>query len=203
MLIKRLKGWELPERLVTDEGAYARRRDIVKAMGLGAIALATPGLALAQDDPSAKLYPAKPNDGFGKPEPITAEKLATTYNNYYEFDTDKSIWRAAQKLKTRPWTIAVSGMVEKPFEIGIDDLLAKMPLEERVYRHRCVEAWSMIVPWSGFAMKSLVEFCKPTSGARYVVMKTLNEQAPKLAGLVAGKTGKAEEQPPLNALRKP
>ena len=93
---------------------------------------------------------------------MTAEKLATTYNNFYEFGTDKSIWRDAQKLEVRPWTIKVSGMVEKPFEIGIDDLLAKMQLEERVYRHRCVETWSMIVPWSGFPMRSLVELCKPT-----------------------------------------
>ena len=174
MLIKRLKGWELPKRLVTDESLYARRRDIVKAMGLGAIALtASPGLALAQDaDPSAKLYPAKRNDQFGKPEPITAERLATTYNNYYEFDTDKSIWREAQKLPIRPWTIKVSGMVEAPFEIAVDDLFAKMPIEERVYRHRCVETWSMIVPWSGFPMRALVELCKPTSSAKYVVMKT-------------------------------
>ncbi len=71
--------------------------------------------------------------------------------------------------------IKVAGLVEKPFEIDIDNLLAKMPLEERVYRHRCVETWSMIVPWSGFAMKSLVELCKPTSGAKYVVMQTLNK----------------------------
>ena len=176
MLIKRLKGWELPDRLVTDPGLYARRRDIVKAMGLGAVALTVPGLASAQDaDPSAKLYPAKPNDQFGKPEPITTERLATTYNNYYEFDTDKSIWREAQKLAIRPWTIKVSGMVEKPFEIGFDDLIAKMPLEERVYRHRCVETWSMIVPWSGFPMKALVEFCKPTGSAKYVVMQTLGD----------------------------
>ncbi len=174
MLIKRKHGWEVPERQSTDEGLYLRRREIVKVMGLGMVALAAPGLALAQGDPTAKLYPAKPNDKFGRPQPITEEKLATTYNNYYEFDTDKSIWRAAQKLTIRPWTIKVSGMVDKPFEIGFDDLIARMPLEERVYRHRCVEAWSMIVPWSGFAMKSLVEFCKPTGSAKYVVMKTLN-----------------------------
>ena len=80
-----------------------------------------PGLALAEDDPSAKLYPAKRNDTFGSPSPVTAEKLATTYNNYYEFDNDKSIWRAAQKLPIRPWTIKVTGMVEKPFEIGFDE----------------------------------------------------------------------------------
>ncbi len=172
MLIKRKRGWELPERQATDEGAYLNRRELVKAMGLGAMALAAPAIAQAQDDPTAKLYPAKRNDRYGKPEPITAERYATTYNNYYEFDTSKNIWRAAQKLSIRPWTIKVGGMVEKPFEIGFDELVAKMPIEERVYRHRCVETWSMIVPWSGFPMKSLVDLCKPTGGAKYVVMKT-------------------------------
>jgi sulfoxide reductase catalytic subunit YedY len=174
MLIRRTRGWELPERQATDEGLYLRRREIVKAMGLASVALAAPAVASAQDDPTTKYYPAKPNDKFGKPQPITAEKLATTYNNYYEFDTDKSIWREAQKLTTRPWTIKVGGMVDKPFEIGFDDLISRMPLEERVYRHRCVETWSMIVPWSGFAMKSLVEYCKPTGSAKYVVMKTVS-----------------------------
>jgi sulfoxide reductase catalytic subunit YedY len=177
MLIKRVHGWELPEREVTPESAYLNRRSLVKAMGLGAIAAGVPGLALAEDDPSAKLYPAKKNDAFGSPGPVTAEKLSTTYNNFYEFADDKNIWRAAQKLPVRPWTIKVSGLVEKPFEIDIDSLLAKMPIEERVYRHRCVETWSMVVPWSGFAMKSLVEFCKPASGAKYVVMQTLNNPA--------------------------
>lgn len=182
MLIRRIRGWEVPERQATDESIYLRRREIVQAMGLATATLALPGMALAQGaaankdaDPSAALYPAKRNDRYGKPEPITTEKLATTYNNFYEFDTDKSIWRAAQKMPIRPWTIKVGGMVDKPFEIGIDDLLAKMPLEERVYRHRCVETWSMIVPWSGFAMKSLVEFCKPTSGAKFIVMQTLKD----------------------------
>ncbi|MBV8391685.1 MAG: protein-methionine-sulfoxide reductase catalytic subunit MsrP [Alphaproteobacteria bacterium] len=172
MLIKRLHGWELPERLVTAESAWLGRRALLAGMGLGAAALAAPGLALADD---AGPYPAKRNDKFGAPQPITDEKLATTYNNYYEFGTDKSIWRAAQKLEIKPWTIKVDGMVDKPFEIGFEDLLAKMPLEEHIYRHRCVETWSMIVPWSGFAMKSLVELCKPTSAAKYVVMKTLQK----------------------------
>src|SRR4029078_10981394 len=175
MLIKRTRGWELPERTATSEDLYLKRREIVAAMGLGAMTIAAPGLALAQDDPSATKYPAPRNDKFCKTEPITEQKLATTYNNYYEFDADKSIWRAAQKMPIRPWTIKVSGKVEKPFEIAIDDLLAKMQLEERVYRHRCVETWSMIVPWSGFTMKSLVEFCKPTGNPQYVVMKTLSD----------------------------
>jgi methionine sulfoxide reductase catalytic subunit len=178
MLIKRRHGWELGENQATPEAAYLQRRSLVKAMGLGAASLAVPAIASAQDkDPSAALYPAKRNDKYGVPTPMTAEKLATTYNNFYEFGTDKSIWRDAQKLEVRPWTIKVSGMVEKPFEIGIDDLLAKVQLEERVYRHRCVEAWSMIVPWSGFPMRSLVELCKPTSGAKFVVMKTLSKPA--------------------------
>lgn len=182
MLIKRRRGWELGENRATPEAAYLQRRSLVKAMGLGAASLALPAIASAQDkdknkDPSAALYPAKRNDKYGVPTPMTAEKLATTYNNFYEFGTDKSIWRDAQKLEVRPWTIKVSGMVEKPFEIGIDDLLSKVQLEERVYRHRCVETWSMIVPWSGFPMRSLVELCKPTSGAKFVVMKTLSKPA--------------------------
>ena len=176
MLIKRRRGWELGENRATPESRYLNRRELVSAMGLGAAALALPAVAAAQDkDPSAKLYPATRNDKYGVPTPMTDEKRATTYNNFYEFGTDKSIWRDAQKLEVRPWTIKVGGMVERPFEIGIDDLLAKMPIEERVYRHRCVETWSMIVPWSGFAMRSLVELCKPTGSAKFVVMKTLSK----------------------------
>ena len=109
MLIKRTRGWELPERAATSESLYLNRRTLVKAMGLGAIATGVPGLALAEDDPSAKLYPAKKNDAFGSPNPVTAEKLSTTYNNFYEFADDKNIWRAAQKLPVRPWTPDVNG----------------------------------------------------------------------------------------------
>jgi sulfoxide reductase catalytic subunit YedY len=174
MLIKRRRGWELGENQATPEGYYLQRRELVRAMGLGAVALTLPSIAWADTkDPSAALYPAKRNDKYGVPAPMTEERQVTTYNNYYEFGTDKSIYREAQKLEVRPWTIKVGGMVEKPFEIGIDDLLAKVQLEERVYRHRCVETWSMIVPWSGFSMRSLVELCKPTGNPKYVVMKTL------------------------------
>ncbi len=176
MLIKRGRGWELPESRATPEGHYLQRRALVRAMGLGAASFALPAIAFAQDkDPSAGLYPARRNDKYGVPAPMTEERRATTYNNFYEFGTDKSIWRDAQKLEVRPWTIKVGGMVEKPFEIGIDDLLAKVQLEERVYRHRCVETWSMVVPWSGFPLRSLVELCKPAGSAKYVVMKTLSK----------------------------
>ncbi|WP_119422003.1 protein-methionine-sulfoxide reductase catalytic subunit MsrP [Desertibaculum subflavum] len=174
MLIKRPKGWELPERAATPEAIYHGRRTFLA--GLPAMLLATqlPGIARAADaDPSAALYPVKPNPKYGLDRPITPEKLATTYNNFYEFGSHKEIWREAQdRLKLRPWTVKLDGMVEKPIEIGFDDLLKQMPLEERLYRHRCVEAWSMAVPWSGFPLAALVAFAKPLGGAKYVEMKT-------------------------------
>jgi sulfoxide reductase catalytic subunit YedY len=107
---------------------------------------------------------------------LTPEKIATTYNNFYEFGSHKQIWQAAQDLRIRPWEVKIDGLVEKEITVGIDDLLAKMPLEERLYRHRCVEAWSMDVPWSGFAMKALVEFAKPLGSAKYVRMETFHDK---------------------------
>jgi len=108
---------------------------------------------------------------------VTEEKFSTAYNNYYEFNTSKDVVSQAQKLPIRPWTVSIEGMVEKPMKIDLDDLLKKMKLEERLYRHRCVEAWAMAVPWSGFAMKDFVEFAQPKSGAKYVVMQTVADKA--------------------------
>jgi sulfoxide reductase catalytic subunit YedY len=177
MLIKRKRGWELPESAATPESAYLNRRTLLRGMGLAAIGGALPGAAaLAQDaDPSAKIYPVARNAKYTLDRPITDEKLATTYNNFYEFGSHKTIWRDAQKrLKLRPWTVKIDGMVDKPMELGFDDLLAKMPLEERLYRHRCVEAWSMAVPYSGFPLKALVDLAQPKAGAKYLVMQTLS-----------------------------
>ena len=106
---------------------------------------------------------------------MTDEKINTNYNNFYEFGSTKQIARAAQALKLRPWQIKLDGMVEKEQVIDIDDLLKKMPIEERLYRMRCVEAWSMSVPWSGFPMAKLVEMAKPLSSAKYVRMETFND----------------------------
>jgi sulfoxide reductase catalytic subunit YedY len=128
-----------------------------------------------EPDPTAALYPVARNARFGAPAPLSDERHVTTYNNFYEFGHDKKIWRAAQTLPLRPWTIRVGGMVEQPFEIGIDDLLKRLRLEERVYRHRCVEAWSMIVPWSGFALRSLVELCRPAGSATCLVMRAIKD----------------------------
>ena len=105
--------------------------------------------------------------------PITPEGDATTYNNYYEFGTDKSISRAAQRLPIAPWSIKIDGMVDKPMTLGLDDLLKKVKLEQRVYRHRCVEAWAMTVPWTGFQMSDLIRIAAPTSAAKYVELETL------------------------------
>lgn len=179
MWVHRRPGWYLKESAATDESAYLNRRELVAAIAAGPILLASGG-ALAQratDDPSAKLYPLKRNETFVLDRALTDEKEATSYNNFYEYGTSKSVTKAAQDLKIRPWTLSIGGMVEKPFQIAVDDLLAKMPLEERLYRHRCVEAWSMAVPWSGFPLKALVDLAKPLGSAKYVVMSTFMDPA--------------------------
>jgi len=183
MLIKRKRGWEIPEREATPEHIFEDRRRLAKLIAAGPIlAAAAPLLgraAFAADapDPSAGLYPAMQNLRYRLDREVTAEKNATSYNNYYEFNTSKDVVSQAQKLPIRPWTVKIEGMVEKPMTIGIDDLLKAMKLEERLYRHRCVEAWSMAVPWTGFAMKDFVAWAKPASGAKYVVMKTLADKS--------------------------
>lgn len=179
MWVHRRPGWYLKESAATDESAYLNRRALAKAIAAGPIFLASGG-ALAQratDDPSMKLYPVKRNEAFKLDRALTDEKEATTYNNFYEFGSHKTISKAAQDLKIRPWTLSIGGLVEKPMQVGIDDLLAKMPLEERLYRHRCVEAWAMAVPWSGFPLKALVDFAKPLGSAKYVVMTTFQDPA--------------------------
>ena len=100
------------------------------------------------EDPSTGLYPFKHADRFTLDRPVTDEKLVEHYNNFYEFGSQKEIYDEAQALPIRPWTVTFDGMVEKPMTVDIDDLLKKMPLEERLLRHRCVEAWSIAVPWS-------------------------------------------------------
>ena len=177
MAIRIPRGWELPESAVTPESVFLNRRQIIQGLAAGSIAAAAPGLAWGAtdaDDPSAGLYPVARDERFvpGEGRKVTAEEWATRYNNFYEFGTSKKIWKAAQALKIRPWEVRIDGEVESPRTIAIDDLLAQMPLEERVYRHRCVEAWSMVVPWSGFAFREFVRFANPTANARYVAMET-------------------------------
>ncbi|HME23975.1 MAG TPA: protein-methionine-sulfoxide reductase catalytic subunit MsrP [Acetobacteraceae bacterium] len=172
MHILRRRGWELSERLATPEALVLGRRTALA--GAGSVALAAPALAQAAAAPER-------NPKYVAGRDITPEKYATTYNNYYEFSEGKNLWEAAQVLKPRPWTISLEGELKQPRTIGIDDLLKQVQLEERVYRHRCVEAWAMTVPWTGFPLSQLVKIAEPLGSAKYVVFETA--QDPKMPGL--------------------
>jgi sulfoxide reductase catalytic subunit YedY len=186
MNVIRRRGWEIPERLATPEHLVFNRRSLLIG-GASALALAS-GAARAQrvadaaklPDSSAGLYPAKRNEKYTLDRPITDEKINDHWNNFYEFSSDKDVAELAQKLPVRPWTVQIDGLVEKPFEIGIDDLIRKMTLEERTYRHRCVERWSMAIAWTGFPLARLVAFAKPLGSAKFVRMRTFgnSEVAP-------------------------
>ncbi len=181
--IKIPKGWEIPENQVTPESVYINRRKFIKELGIvGAGALSLFGSsACAQDSKVAKqlkpyqeqILDAKKNEAFTVTRQQTDEIVAATYNNFYEFTSSKStVWRRVEKFKTRPWEIEISGLVEKPMTLDVDDLIKQMPLEERIYRFRCVETWAMVVPWLGFPMKALLEKVQPKPDAKYVRMTT-------------------------------
>ncbi len=189
MLIRRNQGWQLPERAATPEAHYLDRRKLLTGMGIGGLILAAPALlrvggttgvaptavpvpSAVADEVSAAIRAASRNERYQVDRPLTAEIHATTYNNFYEFGSHKEIWGAAQALQARPWEVRIDGLVEREMTLDVDDLLRRIPAEERVYRHRCVEAWSMIVPWAGFPMKALVDFARPLSATRYVEMHT-------------------------------
>jgi sulfoxide reductase catalytic subunit YedY len=186
MLIKRKRGWEIPEQQATPESVYFSRRKLLGAGASLAAASFFPELAAAQrvsevPDPTAALYPAKKNEKYKFAGKLTEEKIAANYNNFYEYGTSKYIAAAAQRLQIRPWQIKIDGMVEKEQTVDIDTLIKAVAssLEERTYRLRCVEAWSAAIPWSGFQMSELVKFAKPLSGAKYIRMETFND--PKMA----------------------
>lgn len=179
MFVHRRKGWELPDGAATPEHVFLNRRALIAGAGAAA---ALPSLGLAQEaDPSAHLYPAKRNERYvlGEGRELTPEAVNASYNNFYEFGTSKRIAAAAQALKTRPWEIRIDGMVEKETTLGIDDLLKQVQIEERLYRMRCVEAWSMTVPWSGFPLKALLDIAKPLGSAKYVRFETFYD--PRMA----------------------
>jgi sulfoxide reductase catalytic subunit YedY len=162
---------DLRECDVTDQGLYLARRKFIAG---GAAAGAALGLRAEAAEAAAplKFSPNKmPIDE--KPTPL---KDITGYNNFYEFGTGKDDPAAnAGALRTRPWTVVVDGLCKKPGRIDIDDLIKRYPLEERIYRMRCVEAWSMVIPWVGFPLASLIKDVEPTGQARYVAFQTLND----------------------------
>ena len=174
MLIRSPKDWELSESAVTPEQLYRlrNRRDFLKTLGVGlaGAALAPRGLLAATAGFPSKENPAYPASAL-KP---TAYDYITSYNNYYEFGTDKSDPKdQAKGFKTDPWTLELAGLVNQPGKFDVNDLVKKMGgLEQRVYRHRCVEAWSMVVPWDGFPLAKLVALADPKPEAKFLKFST-------------------------------
>jgi methionine sulfoxide reductase catalytic subunit len=179
-------AWEIPERLATPEAVYLSRRRLLAALGLGALAATgLPGFAAAAPkappvdparlrDPAVgsrykDRFPARKNPAYtlgGRP--LTPEEKVARYNNFYEFTPTKDeVWRLAAGFPVVPWTLEVAGLVAQPRTYGLDDLF-KLPLEERLYRHRCVERWAMQVPWTGFPLKTLLDRAQPLGTAKYV-----------------------------------
>jgi len=185
-------SWQLSERLATPESAWLDRRRLLASLGLAAAGLALGGDLLAttgcfrEPSPADILRPAlgarfagrfpaprNPAYGLGDDRAPTPEIIAGKENNFYEFTIDKwAVWELAMPWARRhgvdPWTIEVVGLVERPARFDLDDLFTRFPLEERLYRFRCVERWGMQVPWTGFPLARLIDHCRPLGAARWV-----------------------------------
>jgi len=197
------RDWDSPEREVTDEAAFENRRAFLKKLGFG-VGAAAGGLGIAgwqllgtsapgelmqlqfDRDRSGK-YPAKRNAKFKDAgRKLTAEKVAGSYNNFYEFTTVKDrVHELAKNYPFKPWKVQISGLVSKPRIFDIDQLIKLMPLEERIYRFRCVEAWAMTVPWTGFPLSALLKLVEPKSSAKYVRFVSILDKK-RLPGQASG-----------------
>jgi len=208
--------WYLPEKAATDEHIYIHRREILRQMGFGGLALLMGGLTgcspaapeptkeptprviphkkfppitkVPKSDPSKpetnfppnaqglSLYPAKRNDAYQvKERGVTDETPAQTFNNYYEFSVDKKeVWKKTTLYDPTPWTLEITGLVKKPQKIDLEKLMKLSGLEERIYRFRCVEAWAMTVPWTGFPLSKLIKLVEPLSSAKYIRLFSAN-----------------------------
>ena len=181
---------------ITPRSLFERRRDFLARSGAGLVAGAAlwhglPGAARAstrlQSVPSA----------LSTTEPLTEREAVTTYNNFYEFGTDKADpARNAHTLKTRPWTVEVEGLVARPRRFDIDELLKLSPQEERIYRLRCVEGWSMVIPWVGYSLAELIKRVQPLGSAKYVEFVTLADKA-----VMPGVNGRILDWPYTEGLR--
>ncbi|MFP2768621.1 protein-methionine-sulfoxide reductase catalytic subunit MsrP [Oceanisphaera sp. KMM 10153] len=216
MRIHNKKKSELSENQVTPEPIYRQRRQILQGLGLGlgAAALSGPasaglfdsllgGKETAPDAGAAQTIPLT----FERPEayrlaiPQTAERVASSYNNFYEFGADKSDpARYAQQFKTRPWTLTISGEVDRPQTLDVWAWMEKQRLEERIYRHRCVEAWSMVIPWLGVPLADIIKAAGPTSRAKYVAFETLYDPE-QMRGQASRFTGGGIDYPYVEGLR--
>lgn len=188
MLIKRSpNGRELPyPSEITPRAIFESRRSFIKQLAVGSIAggaLVEMAAREAFAQNAAQKLAARANPAYVVMDKPTPYKDATTYNNFYEFGTDKSDpAHYAGTLKARPWTVSIEGEVKKPMTLDIDSLLKLAPLEERLYRLRCVEGWSMVIPWVGYSLSALIRKVEPTGNARFVEFITLadNKQMPGL-----------------------
>ena len=179
MLTRSRRGWELPENAAAPRSVYLNRRRLLAGAGAGVMLAALPRASRATDEApiAPELYPAPRNETYVVDRAVTPKGLVTTYNNFYEFGSHKQISMAAQALRLRPWTVTIDGLVEEPIVMDAEELIRRMPLEERLYRHRCVEAWSIVVPWTGFPLQALVDLARPLSSARYLVMTTFEDSS--------------------------
>jgi len=190
-------GWHLSDRLVTPEPVFLDRRHFLRQMGFATMGLlATPLAGCAKDEAPtssatnnaavftpSRTYPAPRNPEFNPAWALSAERAAGQYNNFYEFTLSKDVYRYVDKFVTAPWPIRIGGLVEKPVTIDALELVQRFGLEERVYRLRCVEAWAMIVPWTGFPLSKVIEMVAPKAEAKFIRFETFHrpEQAPGVA----------------------
>jgi sulfoxide reductase catalytic subunit YedY len=173
---------------ITPKNIFEKRRQLIKLAAMGAFGLSQAEVfsrnAFAQ---SGTKLPAKVNSQYFVADKLTSYKDVTTYNNFFEFGTDKADpARNAHTLKTRPWTVSVEGLVNKPKVWDIDALLKLAPMEERVYRMRCVEGWSMVIPWIGYSLSHLIKASEPQGSAKYIEFISLADpkQMPGLSSRV-------------------
>jgi len=174
-------NWYLPDRSVTPEAIYSNRRRFIKQLGLvGACSLSASTIGVTAEPPKAvaKGFPFPRNPSHNPGWRLTLEDVVTSYNNFYEFSLDKDqVRHLTGKFVVSPWSIEVSGLCEKPGILDLDQLLSGLAVEERVYRFRCVEAWAMIVPWTGFPLAELIKKLKPKAEAKFVRFETAHRPA--------------------------
>jgi sulfoxide reductase catalytic subunit YedY len=184
--IKMPRPWDMPEHQLTPEAVYWNRRQILRVMGVAGLGLAGALAGCKNSEETEQqiqqLVQALPklsaprNDAFSLDRPLTEEKVAAHYNNFYEFSSGKEdVWERAD-FQSEPWQVEITGLVQRPQTLDIDDIRRLMPLEERHYRFRCVEAWAMAVPWIGFPMRALLERVEPLAEARFVRFTTCHFQ---------------------------
>ncbi|MDT0626999.1 protein-methionine-sulfoxide reductase catalytic subunit MsrP [Alteromonas sp. W364] len=212
MIFKFRKKHDLTESDVTDEKVYLQRREILKKLGyIGAGSLLAGNAFNANagpfdwfssdDDPVFKTSPLSFKKSGPDSQILTPEERATSYNNFYEFGTGKGDpVKRAQGFKVDPWSLTVDGLVNKPQKLNLEDLYSRFDLEERIYRLRCVEAWSMVIPWVGFSLAELIKQADPLSSAKYVAFQTLYDPK-QMPGQRSRFTGGGVDYPYVEGLR--